>query len=513
MSIIALPLALALAAQTDLINPEAVRAAVPAVEIATASPKFDKILVLELASSGVETNIAKNLSEVLAQAIRKAVPNVAVIGQSDMNSMLAVERQKDVLGCASDVACLAELGGALGADHLVVGSIGKIGKQYLLSIKLLDSSQAKTVRHVSADLSEEDQLVEAVRQWGANLVVPATPTGIGYLNIQGSGEIAIDDHIIGHAPVTHYAALQGSHHLVWKNAGQLLAERSIEVEPYVSARIDMVENAPATVAGFGQIQISSEPAGVAVYLDRERVGVTPLLVPTVRAGVSHDLRLEAEGYESTQGSIQAKSGLTESVNIKLEPIAKTAVLVARASYLYYLGGLFNGGLDYGFRPGTGWNPANGSDINHFAITNGAGLDISLAWIIARHFEILLSYTRASINVKSDNQLNLGDNTIGGGTMNREMLELEYVFTPPWGLRPHIGPMVGLQQVNIDHSSYNTTSPTLQWSPQGSQGSADFGFEIGLRAELPLHIVADVSFRMGFGGLINGALGAGLGAYL
>src|SRR2546428_24124 len=83
-----------------------------------AEPAIDRILVLNLSASGVEENLVKNLSEVFAAAIREALPQVTVLGQSEVNSMLAVEKQRDLLGCADSVSCLAEIGGALGADHL-----------------------------------------------------------------------------------------------------------------------------------------------------------------------------------------------------------------------------------------------------------------------------------------------------------------------------------------------------------------------------------------------------------
>jgi hypothetical protein len=45
--------------------------------------------------------------------------------------MLALEQAKQSVGCGSDMACLAEIGGALGADYLITGSVLLVGDTYL----------------------------------------------------------------------------------------------------------------------------------------------------------------------------------------------------------------------------------------------------------------------------------------------------------------------------------------------------------------------------------------------
>ncbi|HTS02233.1 MAG TPA: hypothetical protein VMN04_06890, partial [Thermoanaerobaculia bacterium] len=60
------------------------------------APKPQRILVLDLASSGVDPALARNLSEVFTLAVRKALPKAVVIGQADVNAMLQLEKQKDL---------------------------------------------------------------------------------------------------------------------------------------------------------------------------------------------------------------------------------------------------------------------------------------------------------------------------------------------------------------------------------------------------------------------------------
>src|SRR5512138_2927366 len=85
-----------------------------------------RLLVLDLVSSGVDATVTASLSEVFAATVREALPGTAVIGQNEIRSMLALDRQRALLGCSDDVSCLAEIGGALGAEMMVLGSVGKI---------------------------------------------------------------------------------------------------------------------------------------------------------------------------------------------------------------------------------------------------------------------------------------------------------------------------------------------------------------------------------------------------
>ena len=74
---------------------------------------------------------------------------------------MAVEKQK--LGC-QEVSCLAEIGGALGAERMVTGTLGRLGETYLFAVQLIDVAHARVVRSGSATVSakHDDLLFGAV---------------------------------------------------------------------------------------------------------------------------------------------------------------------------------------------------------------------------------------------------------------------------------------------------------------------------------------------------------------
>lgn len=56
-----------------------------------------------------------------------------------------------MLGCA-DAGCVAEVGGALGADRVVHGSIGRVGSSLLVNLTSLDPRKASHAASVSERL-------------------------------------------------------------------------------------------------------------------------------------------------------------------------------------------------------------------------------------------------------------------------------------------------------------------------------------------------------------------------
>jgi hypothetical protein len=207
-----------------------------------------RVLVLSLKSSGVDTMLARNLSEVFASAVRKNLPGTTVIGQDDIDRMLEVEKQRDLLGCADNVSCLIEIGGALGADVLAVGSVGKVGGVYLLTLKLIRARDATTLAHVAERVEGEEELIEATVQWGAHLVDPERKAPLGYAEIGGEGVVRVGDLDLGTAPVHRFPLTPGVQPISWTSK-EGVVRRNVVIEPYRVTRVVPVEaNAPIFVA-------------------------------------------------------------------------------------------------------------------------------------------------------------------------------------------------------------------------------------------------------------------------
>ena len=68
---------------------------------------------------------------------------LSVMAESDIAALLGMEKTKEMLGC-TDAGCIAEVGGALGVDRVIHGSIGRVGSSLLVNISSLDPRRPPT---------------------------------------------------------------------------------------------------------------------------------------------------------------------------------------------------------------------------------------------------------------------------------------------------------------------------------------------------------------------------------
>ncbi len=144
---------------------------------ASAQAKKVRIAVLEIRPLGTDAAKAELLSEV-ALTEAASLAGFEVIGKSDINSMIGFEKQKKVMGCTEDSTCLAEIGGALGVDFIMVGSLGTLGNLFRIDLKLVDSKKAKVRSRLGVTVEgNESMLVAAIQKAVRDLLAPEAPQG------------------------------------------------------------------------------------------------------------------------------------------------------------------------------------------------------------------------------------------------------------------------------------------------------------------------------------------------
>lgn len=110
-----------------------------------------KIALLRLSPLGdVDARTVALFSEALAGELRKRA-GLSVMSEADIAALLGVEKTKAMLGC-TDTGCIAEVGGALGADRVVHGSIGRVGSSLLVNLSSLDPRKGTHAASVSERL-------------------------------------------------------------------------------------------------------------------------------------------------------------------------------------------------------------------------------------------------------------------------------------------------------------------------------------------------------------------------
>ncbi len=136
-------------------------AALPGLARAEEPAKI-KIALLDLKVSGeISPQRVTGLGSLLASELSRE-SRLSVITAEDIRALVGLEKQKELLGCG-DSSCLAELGGALGADYVLSAELAQIGSTYLFSASLVGMKSAAPVKRLSKPAANDDVLIGIVQ--------------------------------------------------------------------------------------------------------------------------------------------------------------------------------------------------------------------------------------------------------------------------------------------------------------------------------------------------------------
>ncbi len=129
------------------------------------------IAVYELTAKEVSAGMVSILSDVLRDAIFQT-GMFEMLTKEDMKRIMEnmAERQQVEPDCSTD-ACIAEIAGALGVEMMITGSVGKVGKTYVINLRLISAEMANTINTTSLSCPcEEDVLIERIKDAGLKLL-------------------------------------------------------------------------------------------------------------------------------------------------------------------------------------------------------------------------------------------------------------------------------------------------------------------------------------------------------
>jgi TolB-like protein len=134
-----------------------------ALVAAAGAPPAGTVRLAVLALRGGEGFSEKalvTLEESLQQALA-ATRRFAVVGRSDIASLLGLERQRQFVGCG-DAACVAEIAGALGVGYLAAGDVGRVGDARVLNLKIIDVKTASVAARARRTVQTDAELLPAL---------------------------------------------------------------------------------------------------------------------------------------------------------------------------------------------------------------------------------------------------------------------------------------------------------------------------------------------------------------
>ena len=147
-----LALTLALAAPPAAVPPAA----------SPGKPAPSKIAVLRLEAAGVAPELAESATALVPTEVRRLRPESRVFSSEDVRALLTHQKDRLMLGCGADAACMAELGGALGADEIVTGRLGRLGETWVVELRRVDVAQARSLGSATRTVRRPEAIASAV---------------------------------------------------------------------------------------------------------------------------------------------------------------------------------------------------------------------------------------------------------------------------------------------------------------------------------------------------------------
>lgn len=208
---------------------------------------------------------------------------------------------------------------------------------------------------------QQEVRLRAGEEYNVRAELVPLPSGLTVYSVPDNARVYVDSRFEGETPLTLTNLVVGSYSIRVDKEGYESQERSADLSPG-SKRIEEFR----LDSNSGQIVLVTEPAGVKVFIDGERVGVTepsdsdiisnPLEIDLVPQG-RHRLQLMREGYvyEPRSIDIDRNEMLTLHEQMQRLFIPDTLVRTGEGSSGTYRGILLrrhpNGDVDLETRPG------------------------------------------------------------------------------------------------------------------------------------------------------------------
>jgi len=305
------------------------------VALATAAQDSRNYAVAELRASGVPESDAAIITERLRSELL-TLGKVRVMERSEM-ALVLQEQSFQQSGVCDQSSCALEIGKILSVDRMVVGSVGRIGSLFTLSVRVLSVETGEIVQSFNVDHRGdiEDIVLVVVPKIAQKLSGIEVEYPVIFMNDanQYEGDIYVTTSISGANVVVEGVSsgpsplslenVQAGTYKVRATKGDLYADTVLKVNARGLSKVHLTLS-----QGYGYLKIVSEPLGAHAWVDGAAVGTTPLVLDSVNAG-EHSLELELNGYLPISEQVTVKAAEQSVQRIRFVPGAKISF---RANY-------------------------------------------------------------------------------------------------------------------------------------------------------------------------------------
>ncbi|HOX44565.1 MAG TPA: PEGA domain-containing protein [Myxococcota bacterium] len=192
-----------------------------------------KLAVLDLGDKGVGTDLVALMSASVARQL-SSYGVFEVITRADVGKMLLHVQDKLSAGCSSP-DCLVQVGDVLGAEKLVAGEVGLVGKRYLISLQRMDVKKGVVENRVQREFEGPlEKIREEVRLATHQLVEDLLKLESGTLLLQVSEEgadVSLDGTVVGTSPLKGLSVPAGPHEVRVSKQGFVAWARTLQMRP------------------------------------------------------------------------------------------------------------------------------------------------------------------------------------------------------------------------------------------------------------------------------------------
>lgn len=164
----------------------------------------------------------------------RALDVFQVLSASDIRQLLALERQRQVLGAGQgDFPALSR---SLGAEHVVAGTLTRVGSGFQVELRLLDTRQSSVLSQKAlGPVAKMEELAVQLPGLAQELVAPLLATQQGSLLVRSreeAAEVLVDDALVASTPMASPVKLaRGTHRLQVRKDGFIAQARSVKIQP------------------------------------------------------------------------------------------------------------------------------------------------------------------------------------------------------------------------------------------------------------------------------------------
>ncbi|MEW6684584.1 MAG: formylglycine-generating enzyme family protein [Candidatus Edwardsbacteria bacterium] len=282
------------------------------------------LAILDLEAQDVPKGTAAVISELLRSEFRKS-QKFDLVEKNKMDEILKEWAFRQT-GC-TEAGCATEAGIMLNVKKMIIGSLGKLGTKYILSLRVVDVDR-RSIDYTEEEkqvVSEEDldklippivlRIIPHIRLGIAPSPLPEAETGgLKVYSTPAGAVVFLDGQNFGETPQALSEIVVGEHQLVLVKDGYKNYETRITVAKNVTKTISA-----SLVKQYGSLRITSQPVGAEIVLDGVPRGVTTeegLLINQLLVG-SHKLRATKPGYESYEVEVTTTPDEVTEINAVL----------------------------------------------------------------------------------------------------------------------------------------------------------------------------------------------------